>query len=45
MIDHIIPLIGSYFSDSWFAYFYVSIIALAFVATVPNIVRYIFQWR
>lgn len=45
MIDYIIPLISSYFSSGLAEYYLFVILALGFVAAVPNIVRYIIQWR
>lgn len=45
MIDFIIPLVSAYIQSGIAEYFYFVILALAFVACVPNIVRYIIQWR
>lgn len=45
MIDFIIPLVASYFQSGVAEYFFFVILALAFVASVPNIIRYIIQWR
>lgn len=45
MIDEIISIIGIYFSTGLNEWYFISIIALAFTACVPNIIRYILEWR
>ena len=45
MIDFIIPIIDAYFNGGLALYFFFPVIALAFVATVPVIIREILQWR
>lgn len=43
MLPYVIPLIASYFDGGLFTYIYCYIIPLAFLATVPVIVRDL--WR
>lgn len=43
MINYLIPLISSYFSSGLFQYYFVALIILGFLATVPYIIRYV--WR
>lgn len=45
MIDFIIPIIEAYFQSGFAEYYFFVILALAFVACVPDLIRYIFQWR
>lgn len=45
MIRYIIPLVGSYFSSGIANFWLWSILGLAFVATVPVIIRSIVRWR
>jgi hypothetical protein len=39
VISYIIPLLGSFFDGDLFGYVFVYIIALAFLCTVPSIIR------
>lgn len=39
MIDYIIPLIASFLSSGIWVKYFIPIFALAFVATVPKIIR------
>lgn len=42
-LSWVIPLISSFFDSGIFEYVFVYIIALAFLATVPVIIMYIFK--
>lgn len=45
MISYIIPLLSQYLSTGIFARYIAPIFALAFLATVPCIIRYIVGFR
>lgn len=40
MLDSIIPLLGSFVSSQIWTYFFIPLIGLFFLATVPKIIRY-----
>lgn len=43
MLDYIIPLVSSFISSGLWVPYFIPIIALCFLATVPIIIRYIFN--
>ena len=43
MIQFIIPLIGSFFTPAVVTHWYIPVLALGFVSTVPCIIRMIFR--
>lgn len=45
MLDFIIPLISGFFSTGLFEYWLVPVLALAFIATVPCIIRQAIRLR
>lgn len=45
MIEYIIPIIDAYFDGGLALFFFFPLISMAFVATVPVIIREILQWR
>ena len=45
MIEYIIPLIASYFNGGIYAYVHIPIFCLAFLATVPCLIRAFFEMR
>lgn len=45
MMNYIIPLLGSYFDGGLYTYTLIPIFCLAFIATVPCIIRSFFEMR
>lgn len=45
MLQYIIPMIESYFSSGLFEFFFIPVISLAVLATIPCIIREIVRFR
>lgn len=45
IIEYIIPLLASFLTVDFMSYWFFPLLALAFLATVPAIIRKFTQWR